>query len=98
MSGQFWCEHKGGLGPPFPYCEICESKAARGEMSMNYEYAFVSDWETEDFIDVVNAYLKAGWALQGGISTAYVSLEGDKPYFVFSQALVHEVPDEIPGS
>ena len=62
------------------------------------EYAFVSDWETEDFIEVVNAYLKAGWALQGGISTAYVSPEGGVPYFVFSQALVHEVPDEIPGS
>jgi hypothetical protein len=24
---QFWCVHKGGLGPPFPFCEICEEEA-----------------------------------------------------------------------
>jgi len=24
---QFWCKHVGGLGPPFPHCEICAKEA-----------------------------------------------------------------------
>lgn len=28
QSGKKWCEHVGGLGPPFPYCEICSAASA----------------------------------------------------------------------
>ena len=26
-SGQWFCEHKGGFGPPFPLCDICAARA-----------------------------------------------------------------------
>lgn len=32
QPAQQWCEHVGGLGPPFPLCKICAERAAtKGE-------------------------------------------------------------------
>lgn len=38
--GQTWCEHAGGLGPPFPFCKICDERASESHASSSEPVAW----------------------------------------------------------
>lgn len=35
FNEQWFCEHIGGFGPPFPFCSVCAEKAERQGSQMN---------------------------------------------------------------